>query len=390
MKIALVLPTPPSYSETFFRSKIQGLLNHGHKVVLVTGRTTEKFDLCNVIYHPKVYKNKYLQVLAMLKVFMGLCPYYESVFRFLSLEKQAGTPFKRIIEKLYINATLLKLKVDWVHFGFATMAIDRELVPKAIKAKMAVSFRGYDINVYPLKHNNAYSILWQQVDKVHSISNDLLQRAYRLGLPETTPYHIITPAVNLDAHGEPEQAKNHKTIRIVTIARLHYIKGIDLLLEIAAILREKHMDFVWEVIGSGHKKEEERYLYQKYRLGLHDNVRFLGKMNHQETLNILKQADLYVQTSVIEGFCNAVLEAQSLGKLALAFDKGGLRENIKEGETGFLVKAVNATAMANTIIEVIKLPIEDKQNIREQAKQRVKQHFNLEQQQKVFNQFYTV
>ncbi|TFB13069.1 glycosyltransferase, partial [Microbacterium sp. 3H14] len=103
-------------------------------------------------------------------------------------EKRQKTSVKRSIEKIYINSTLLKLEVDWLHFGFATMAIERELVAKAIGAKMAVSFRGYDINVYPLKHAGCYKKLWQQVDKVHSISEFLIQKAYALGLSTKTNY----------------------------------------------------------------------------------------------------------------------------------------------------------------------------------------------------------
>lgn len=389
MKIALILPATPSYSETFFRSKIQGLLSHGHQVVLVTGRTTERFDLCDSIYHPKVYGNRAMQLFMMFKIFIGLLPYYKSVKRYMALEKQVGTSFKRSIEKLYLNAQLLKLKVDWVHFGFATMAIDRELVPKAIMAKMAVSFRGYDINVYPLKHANAYNLLWQQVDKVHSISNDLLQKGYGLGLPETKPYEIITPAVNLSLLPKINQSEETEALKIVTIARLHYIKGIDVLLETAAILNKSNIDFTWDVIGSGNTSEEERYLYQRLRLGLEDKVRFLGKFEHQDTIDKLLSANLYVQTSLTEGFCNAVLEAQALGKLAVAFAKGGLPENIIDGETGFLVKGLSADLLANKIIEVNKMSMEDKRHIKKQAIQRVEQHFGLEQQQKAFDGFYT-
>ncbi|MGE5943470.1 MAG: glycosyltransferase, partial [Flavobacteriales bacterium] len=306
MTIAIILSKPPGYSETFFRSKIQGLLNHGHQVILVTGRTEDKFDLCHHIYHPKVSKNTAVQLFMMFKVFMGLLPYFKTVIRYIVLEKQVGTPFKRIVEKLYINAQLLQLKVDWIHFGFATMAIDRELVANAIGAKMAVSFRGYDINVYPIKNPQCYTLLWKQVDKVHSISNDLLQKAYNLGLSKSVPYQIITPAVNLEMLPDLKSIENPKTLKMLTIARLHYIKGIDVLLETAANLNKSHIDFTWEIIGSGN--DNERYLYQRLRLGLEDRVVFLGELNHQDTLRKLQETNLYVQTSLTEGFCNAVLE----------------------------------------------------------------------------------
>ena len=154
MKIAIVLPNAPGYSETFFRSKIKGLQRHGHDVLLATAKKDVQFDLCEQVIHPKIYKNKALQLVMMLKVFLSLSIYYKSVYAYFKLERKEQTSFKRIIEKVYFNATLLKLKVDWLHFGFATMTLERELVSKAIGAKMGVSFRGFDINVYPLKHLN--------------------------------------------------------------------------------------------------------------------------------------------------------------------------------------------------------------------------------------------
>ncbi|MBD0823879.1 glycosyltransferase family 4 protein [Aestuariibaculum marinum] len=389
MHIALILPNPPGYSETFFKSKIRGLQTSGHEVILVTGANTETFGDCKHKRHPKVYTSVWRQSAAFIIVGLSLLPHLAKVFRYIRLERKNKTTLKRIVEKVYINATLLKLKVNWLHFGFATMAIERELVAEAIKAKMGVSFRGYDINVYPLKNKEVYKLLWEQVDKVHSISNDLLDRAYALGLPKDKTFRIITPAIKTEALPVKTNNAINKPIKIVTIARLHYIKGIDILLETAAKLRDKQLDFIWEVIGSGDQKAEERYLYQRYRLGLEAHVTFSGKLSHKKTLEALQSAELYVQTSLIEGFCNAVLEAQGLGKLTLAFDSGGLRENILDGETGFLAPICDAKVMANTIERVLGLSNKEKQNIQKQAGSRVKTHFSLEQQQQAFVEFYT-
>ena len=61
MTIALVLPQPPGYSETFFRSKIKGLQANGHQVILVTAATNKTFDLCE-------HRSKDLLVAAVTKI----------------------------------------------------------------------------------------------------------------------------------------------------------------------------------------------------------------------------------------------------------------------------------------------------------------------------------
>ena len=390
MKIGLVLSSPPGYSETFFRSKIKGLQAHGYEVVLITAPTSQRFKECTHRMHPTVSKSVWIQLLRLLWIGCTLLPYLPRVLHYIQLERKAGTSFKRAIEKTYLNATLLKLNVDWLHFGFATMALDREFVAKAIGAKMAVSFRGFDITVYPIKHPNTYTLLWNQLDKVHSISTFLLEKAYQLRLSKETPFQIITPAVAL--HQIPQKnssSKKENPIQITTVARLHYIKGIDLLLETASLLSKRNIDFVWKVIGTGTKKDTERYLYHRHQLGLENKVLFIGKQAHQEALQTITNSDLYVQTSLMEGFCNAVLEAQACGTIPIAFEVGGLSENIKKDHTGFLVEEISATTLYTKIREVLSIKRQQRDVIKQQAVERVQQEFAIEKQQQAFVEFYT-
>ena len=389
MKIGLLLSSPPGYSETFFTSKIKGLQAHGHSVLLITAATSQQFTGCKHKTHPRVAKSVGMQLVRFLLVGITLLPYLQRVIRYIKLERNEGTSLKRAIEKTYLNATLLKLDVDWLHFGFATMAIDRELVAKAIGAKMAVSFRGFDITTYPLKHANAYCLLWKRVDKVHSISKFLLAKAYTLGLSKETPYQIITPAVSIQSTSQQSKTKTNKPIQLITVARLHYIKGIDTLLQTASILKKNKIDFIWKVVGTGSQKDTERYLYHRYQLKLEEDVLFIGKQSHQDTLQAIAQSDLYIQTSIMEGFCNAVLEAQAFGTISIAFNTGGLPENISDTKTGFLVEEISADALASKIMSVLSFKPEEKAIITKQAQDRVRKEFTIEKQQQEFVKFYT-
>jgi colanic acid/amylovoran biosynthesis glycosyltransferase len=390
MTIAIVLPQPPGYSETFFRSKIEGLIVNGHQLILVTAATNKSFDLCTHVQHPKVYKNPIRQLLSMLLVFVGLLPYWNKVNRYINLERKEGTSFKRLVEKIYINASLLKLNADWIHFGFATMALDRETVPKAIKAKLAVSFRGYDIEVFPLKNRDCYQKLWAHVDKVHSISNYLLEKAFDLGLSKSANSEVIYPAVDFDFIKKIQLSSDTLGVKLklLTIARLHWIKGIDDLIETAQHLKSKQINFEWKVIGEGDQKHTERYAYHIYKAGLQEQVLLLGKLSHAETLKELSTTELYVQTSLSEGFCNAVLEAQALGKLCLAFDAGALSENIDSNITGFLSPKGQPRLLAQKIIMVKQLTRQEKEQLIQNSISRVKENLNINKQKREFNLFY--
>lgn len=385
MKIALVLPAVPGYSETFFQSKIKGLLSHGHQVIVISSKKDLKFVLCDQQVHPKIYKNKALQLIMMVKVFLTLIPNYRALIAYYKLEKKERTPVKRILEKIYINATLLKLKVDWLHFGFATMAIGRELVAESVTAKMAVSFRGFDIAIYPLKHKDCYHLLWQKIDKVHTISNDLLNIAYKLGLQKLTPVAKISPAIDVSFF-KNENINLDKQINFLTVARLHWKKGLIATLQALAELKKNKMRFTYTIVGAG--KDFERIAFAIEDLGLKDAVVLVGKKTRADVLELYKKCNIYIQYSISEGFCNAVLEAQAMGLLCVVSDAEGLPENVIHEQTGWVVPKNDYLCLTQTLIDVIEFPQELKKSITDAAAHRVITTFNLKLQEQAFLAFY--
>lgn len=388
MRIGIVLSSTPAYSETFFRSKIEGLLKNDFKVILYCQKRDEKFNLCPVIIGPKVSSNPVFQGFYFIKEYLLLLPYLKRILKYIKLERKECTSLLQILKKIYLNSHLLKAELDWLHFGFATQALGSETVAKVIGAKMAVSFRGFDINVYPMKNPGCYTKLWKHVDKVHSISNYLLEKARQMSLDQNTSFEIITPAVQLDLLPKANYVEISKPIKIVTIARLNWIKGIDLAISAMKNLKEKGIDFEYSIIGDGDQKQTERYRYMVNEYGLENDVVFCGKMTHKETLEMLKDAALYIQPSLNEGFCNAVLEAQAMGKLCIGSNKGGLPENILDGKTGWLFPDYSSHSLAETIEKVLNLSSAEKQLISENAQKRVAQEFDIEKQQNDFLNFY--
>jgi len=309
--------------------------------------------------------------------------------RFYYLERQSGRGFKQVIENLYLNSHILPIHLDWLHFGFATMALRRENVAQAMGAKMAVSLRGYDIAIYPLKHPDCYNLLWQKVDKVHTISTDLQILAYQQGLSHNKTTVKITPAIDTQQfqRNTPLADTRNKPLRLLTVARLNWKKGIEYTLEALALLKKQGIDFQYTVIGDG--EEYERLVFAALQFGIREQVHFAGKMPHEEVKAAMEQSDIYLQYSISEGFCNAVLEAQAMGLLCIVSDAEGLPENVLHGETGWVAPRRHPELLAAQIEEVMQLPPEHHQTIRQRAIQRVREEFNIEKQIEAFLQFYS-
>ena len=285
------------------------------------------------------------------------------------------------------SAHLLGEKLDWLHFGFGTMALGRENVAKVIHAKMAISFRGFDIAIYPLKHPRCYAYVWANVDKVHVISDDLGVLVKRNGYSDNKPVEKITPAIDTTKFIRSNRVQSRAGYpSIVTVARLHWKKGLEQTLEALALLKNNGLSFSYTIIGEG--EEYERLTFAVHQLGLAQQVTFLGKLSQEEVIKNLLEADVYVQYSIQEGFCNAVLEAQAMGLLCVVSDAEGLSENVLHNETGWVVPRQNPLGLAQQLEEVIQLSGEVADQFRVRAMSRVAQRFNLAVQKKSFLDFY--
>jgi len=385
MKIGLVLSSTPAYSETFFNSKIKGLQKNGFEVVLFVNSKDTHFDLCTV-----KEQVQFRSFFIFLKSLGLILTKLSTLLKFISLETKQNVSFKRILKKLILNQHILQeSNVDWLHFGFATQAIGRENIAKAIGAKMAVSLRGFDIGIYPLKNPKCYDLLWLNINKLHVISNDLLNLAYANGFKKNVPYQKITPAIDTSffINQSLKDASNKNLLQLMTIGRLHWKKDYTSIIIALKNLKDRGIDFEYTIIGDG--PEEEKLKYLVYELGLINNIIFTGKISQKEILIYFKKSHFYLQYSLQEGFCNAVLEAQSMGVLPIVSNAEGLSENVLNNITGWVIQKNSPKLLAEKIVEVINLPDGNKEKIRKQAIERIKKEFNIEKQQKEFIDFYT-
>lgn len=84
-----------------------------------------------------------------------------------------------------------------------------------------------------------------------------------------------------------------------------------------------------------------------------DAVQMLGKVSAEERLTLMRQAALVVVTSTKEGWGLVVTEANSQGTPAIAYNVDGLRDSIKDQETGMLVSSGDAAALGKAINEIV-------------------------------------
>lgn len=386
-RIGLVLANAPGYTETFFRNKIKVLHDSGFKVFLFSDRFTVPVPYCIQVIAftlPSSLLARFVKVSIVIVAHLILSP--RQTLRFISLERKEGRSFSTLVRNLYRSLHILRYSLDWLHFGFVTLAVGRENVAHAVRAKMGVSFRGYDVSIYPIKHPGCYTLVWKKIDKVHTISEDLYHIALSIGLSSKVPMAKITPAIDVSRFAIARSPSTGKSIQILTTARLHWKKGLDIALGAMKLLKQKGFSFQYQIVGDG--DDYDRLVYLRHVLNLDQEVVFLQRKTPDELIKLLGSTDLYIQPSTQEGFCNSTLEAQACGLLCIVSNAEGLSENVLNNVTGWVVPKLDPYGLANKIHEVLEMSDEIKKRIREAALERMQAQFDLKQHRTLFPQFF--
>lgn len=143
-----------------------------------------------------------------------------------------------------------------------------------------------------------------------------------------------------------ERVEGHTGIPyFLWLSRVHKYKGIWTALEAFAEFAKNHTDVRLVVAGDGPLlKKIPAWLKQR---NLSDRVDLLGFVSREKKRELLAGAVALLQTSYKEGWGLTVVEAAKLGTMAIASDVPGLRDSVRNGETGLLFQAGDASACAS-------------------------------------------
>ncbi len=178
----------------------------------------------------------------------------------------------------------------------------------------------------------------------------------RLGFPAERVHVIRTgvdPPERPPGRADVERVREEWDARgrplIVTAARLSYEKGVDILIDAAAVLRGRRGDVRVVVVGDGPERSSLEERIERHGLG--QTVRLAGFRT--DVWTCLSAADAVCLPSLGEGMPNVLLEAMALGRPIVATRVGGVPEAIEDGRSGVLVRAGDAGALADGLERVL-------------------------------------
>jgi glycosyltransferase involved in cell wall biosynthesis len=133
---------------------------------------------------------------------------------------------------------------------------------------------------------------------------------------------------------------------VAYVGRLKRAKRPDHAVKAFKIIKEKIPEAELWIIGDGYfRKDLESISF--------DGIKFFDSLPNRWRRELLKRAWVLVNPSVREGFGLNVIEANAFGTPCVAYDVPGLRDSVKNGETGLLVKSGDIKALADEIVRIL-------------------------------------
>lgn len=137
-------------------------------------------------------------------------------------------------------------------------------------------------------------------------------------------------------------------IKLLTVGRICYQKGQDLIPVITKRLVENGYNIRWYCVGDGEKKEDLIKLIKKEKM--EDRVILLG--SQKNPYPFFSMADIYIQPSRSEGFGITISEAKIFNLPIITTDFAAANEQICNGETGLIVQ-FDENAIYNAIVKLL-------------------------------------
>jgi glycosyltransferase involved in cell wall biosynthesis len=240
--------------------------------------------------------------------------------------------------------SVVTVRDAWPICYFTTWHVPGERCPDCTFPKMLACMREKDPRAYwagvPLMPYMRRTVRRRQeglcrASAVVAVSRYIAAEVVEPAVGGRAPTHVIPNFVDLEVVdrtlGQPAAVDLPERFWLFA-GKLHRLKGALFVLDVARRLRSETPLLV---VGDGPEREAMEGRVRDEGL----NVRFLPWLDNAEVWRVMRKAELVVVPSLLpEALSRTVLEAMAVGVPVVASDRGGIHDQIRDGETGVIVE----------------------------------------------------
>ncbi|KAJ8660306.1 hypothetical protein O0I10_003763 [Lichtheimia ornata] len=280
------------------------LIRRGHKVVIVTHAYGNRTGVRYLTNGLKVYyvPTMVIHAEATLPTIYGCFPLLRNIW--------------------------IREKIDIIHGHGAFSALCHEAILHGKTMGYKVCFTDHSLfgfaDASSILTNKLLKFTLSDVDHVICVSHTSKENTVLRAALSPRNVSVIPNAVVASQFMPDPSAPDPNWITIVVISRLVYRKGMDLLVAIIPRICAMHKNVRFIIGGDGPKRIDLEQMREKHLL--HDRVELLGPIKHHEVRNVLIQGNIFLNTSLTEAFCIAIVEAACAGLFVVSTKVGGVPE----------------------------------------------------------------
>jgi glycosyltransferase involved in cell wall biosynthesis len=198
-----------------------------------------------------------------------------------------------------------------------------------------------------------------KADLVTGDSESVVRALVDLGVAERKVKLIIHGVDFRDFHPVENDEKLKESLRIprdyrvvISTRNLEPVYDVATLIKAMPYVIDECRNTFFLIVGDGTLRRRLEEL--AYKLGVTENVRFVGSVSNREMPKFLGVSDIYVSTSLSDTRSVSLLEAMACGLPVVVTDLEGNRECVKEGVNGFVFPKRGFKALAEKIVYLLR------------------------------------
>jgi glycosyltransferase involved in cell wall biosynthesis len=183
------------------------------------------------------------------------------------------------------------------------------------------------------------------------ISESTVRDLQKRGIPEER-IRVVYCGMDHSTYCVDSSVPKFEQPTILYVGRIKRYKSVDVIIKAVPIVLREIPSARLAIVGPGDNLSGLRHLADK--LGVSDKVLFTGFVTMEEKVGWMRRSHIIVNPSPKEGWGLTNIEANACGTAALASDADGLRDSVKDGETGMLFPYGDYKNLAGKIIAVLR------------------------------------
>jgi len=222
------------------------------------------------------------------------------------------------------------IEIVHCHQAFSTLALEGIFLAKTMGYKTVFtdhSLFGF-ADLSSIHTNKILNFSLTNASHVICVSHTSKENTVLRGSLYESDVSVIPNAIDNTKFVPDPSKRDTSKITIVVLSRLVYRKGVDLLVEVIPEICKRIPNVRWIIGGDGPKRVAIEEVREKYQL--HDCLEILGTVPHSECRNVLVRGDIFLNCSLTEAFCIAIVEAASCGLQVVSTKVGGVPEVLPE------------------------------------------------------------